>query len=110
MNVFFDLTIGLEVWGAVFTLLIFIAVCMEKEKTKNRYYFAAMQLTCFIYIAADILSRIARGKTEVIYQIITRISIFLFYFLDSSSFTHFSTSAMLLAARFWLPWVEKISS
>ena len=80
MNVFFDLTIGLEVWGAVFTLLIFIAVCMEKEKTKNRYYFAAMQLTCFIYIAADILSRIARGKTEGIYQIITRISIFLFYF------------------------------
>ena len=80
MDLLFGLTIGLEIWGAVFSLMIFIVVCLEKEKTKNRYYFAAMQMACFFYIIADILSWAARGKTEGVYKMVTRVSLFFFYF------------------------------
>ncbi len=79
MGLLFNMTMGIEVWGAVFTLMIFIVVCMEKNKPRQRYLFAAMQMTCFIYIISDILSWSSEGKGGEFYVIISRISTFIFY-------------------------------
>ena len=74
-----SLLLGLEIWGAIFALLIFALEIRENNKTEEIKVFSAMQITCFLYIVSDVLSWAVQGQTARIFVYVEYISTFLFY-------------------------------
>lgn len=79
MTGFHILMLGVEIWGAFFSLLIFVIMQREGLKTTEAVIFATMQITCFFYIVSDVLSWILQGMTSSPFLVIEYVSTFSFY-------------------------------
>lgn len=73
------LLLGIEIWGAIFSLLIFVIVQREGLRSTESAVFAAMQVTCFFYIVSDVISWMFEGLLAPFFVTMEYIAVFVFY-------------------------------